>query len=279
MMNSLKARIQGAMRQLAVNLKFYGSAVTIYDIHSPSIYRFISFVGDTSRHYYKLSQLRGYASYLANNFPDNQEFDDVELKETERKKKPHSIKPAWSSLRMLYRALVFKNPKTIVIWGGTPNIETLVILLGASSKCQMYIYSDCIAETEEYIHRYTSFGQKTKPLADIAYYSMIDERVPEQIDLTIIGLGTTISSTESRTFAKLEHRMKPNSMYLMLDVFQSKMRIAVWTKLRRAMLSGTAICFYRMCTLHKELTDRKDIHIVPLITKPWRIGLWGQMSS
>lgn len=265
------------MRQLAVNLKFYGSAVTIYDIHSPSIYRFISFVGDTSRHYYKLSQLRGYASYLANNFPDNQEFDDVELKETERKKKPHSIKPAWSSLRMLYRVLVYKNPKTIVLWGGTPNIETLAILLGASNKCQLYIYTDCVAELKEYIYQFTSFGQKPKPLVDIAYYSMIDGWVPEHIDLAIMGKGTTILNTESRTFTKLQHRMNPKSMYLMLDVFQSKMRLAVWNKLRRTMFSGAAICFYRMCTLHKELTDRKDIHIVPLILKPWRIGLWGQM--
>lgn len=277
MMNSLKVRIQEAIRQIAVILQFYRSAVTIYDIHSPSIFRFISFVGDTSRHYYKLSQLRGYAAYRASSNPENQEIDDAELMEIKRRKKPASIKPAWTSLGMLFRVLVYKNPKTIVLWGGTPDIETLAILLGASDKCQLYIYTDCVAELKEYIYQFTSFGQKPKPLVDIAYYSMIDGWVPEQIDLAIMGVGTTISNTESRTFTKLQHRMKPKSMYLMLDVFQSKMRIAVWNKLRRAMFSGTAICFYRMCTFHKELTDRKDIHIVPLILKPWRIGLWGQM--
>ena len=274
------------IRLLLKYLKFYFSARTIYDLHSPFLVEFTTAVVEDQRHFYAFSFAEDIRERLKQ---DRTKVSIVELGAGSlvSSKKDRSIQDIVrhtaitpSTGRQLFRIINQFQPSTMLELGTSLGISTIYQAFG-NYKAQMIT-----VEGNPNLH---PWSEQAFFLCDLKNIEQLEGSFAEKLPIALKKLKKL-----DYLFIDGDHRMDKTLAYfetcldslhnesivIIADIHWSLDMERCWDKLKAHPKITLSIDLFNLGILffREELKEKKDISLVRAIQKPWRLGFFLRKS-
>lgn len=263
-------------------LKFYIGADTIYNVHSPFVYDFITDVLDTSKEYYVFNSLEHERKILLSN------THKITIKDFGAGSKTNHLKERVigelagnvvsnkSKCRILFNLVNKFKPENILELGTSLGISAL-FMAKANSKSKI-----TTIEGDPGIYKLARTLFEKNNLSNITTVNDVFENVlpiyisnTAKIDLAYIDGNHTYDATIYH-FNMIKEKCHKDSIVIIDDIYWSEEMSKAWMKIKSDSAVTLSIDIFHMGFIffNKDLPD-KDVKWIQYYKKPYRIGLWG----
>ena len=277
-MLSLKARIQYT-RQL---ISWYSKAKTIYDIHQPFLYQFVSEVLEDRRHFFPFAEIETKRRFLLQS-PNSIQVtdhgagslvDNTRTRKIAQITKSSAVSPFFG--RVLFKTAVLLQAKQMLELGTSLGISTLY-LAGSSRQSQIYSIEGC-PETakiaarnlklwlDKRIHLIEGTFEKQLPL--------VLKKLP-QIDLAFLD-GNHQKQATLQYFEACLTKVHSNSVLIFDDIHWSKEMTEAWEIIRNhpEVKLSVDLFYSGLVFFREEIREPQHVSLIRHRFKPWRLGFF-----
>lgn len=281
-MLGLKARIQYT-RQL---LSWYYRAVTIYDVHQPFLYRFVSEVLEDPRHFYPFGEIETKRRFLLQSTNTIQVTDHGAgslVQNTRKRKITHiarssAVSPFFG--RVLFKTAILAQAQHMLELGTSLGISTLY-LAGSSRKSQVYTLEGCPETAKLAARNLKNWLDRRVFLTEGTF----GERLPEvlgkmpKIDLAFID-GNHQKAATLQYFEACLPKTHPHSVLIFDDIHWSKEMTEAWEEIRRHPQVRLSVdLFYSgLVFFREEIREPQHVSLIRQRFKPWHLGFFARNS-
>jgi len=277
-MLSLRARLQYT-RQL---LSWYYRAITIYDVHQPFLYSFVSKVLEDRRNFYPFAEIETKRSFLLQS-PNSIQVtdhgagslvDNTRQRKVAQITKSSAVSPFFG--RVLFKTAVLMDSKQMLELGTSLGISTLY-LAGSSRKSQVHTMEGC-PETAKVAARNLKQWLGTRVYLTEGTF---DEQLPEVLaklpflDLAFID-GNHQKEATLRYFEACLPKIHSNSVLIFDDIHWSAEMMEAWDTVRQHPQVRLSIdLFYcGMIFFKEEISTPQHVSLIRQRFKPWHLGIF-----
>lgn len=261
-------------------LSYYRSAQTIYDLHSPALFRYLEFVTDPSRKYYGMARLRPLRDIINRKYRDDkQDIADPLVSELRENTRPFLRKGRKQSdrkvIHCLFRSVVYLRSRKILHIGAGNGLDSLFLKIAAGNDSELYL-TDQHPSMMRTAHRYFKWFGKSFKKADINAISNNVDTDDNKFDLIVFGCSTDASKVTKATLDKIANLSRPGASWLMLSPNRDPENKKLWDYIKQHSFSrATLDCWSFGAAFGSHAFQQKtDFSYISWIRKPWRIGLW-----
>jgi predicted O-methyltransferase YrrM len=272
-----------SMSDINLMFRYYASARTVYDAHSPFFYNFIKEVLDTEKVYYVHEDIENLRQKLSR---INKEVEFKELgagskidNSTHRNVKDIARNSATSSKdgKILFNLVIGQQPETILELGTSLGIGT-AYLASAAKSAQVFTIEGDPASAYIAQRNFDLLGLKNIHLKEGAFDDVLHDLIPSisPIDLVYVDGDHTYEST-IRYFDLLKDKMSHQGVIVLDDIRWSSGMFRAWLKLKNDAKVRASINTYSKGFLFfspQIKSEIKHFTFIPTRYKPWRIGLF-----
>lgn len=275
------------MSAISRALSFYFKAVTVYQVHSPTVYNFITEVMDMERSYYIFDQIE----YLRNLYLKSDEsIEFIELGAGSKKLEgnirkvsqiaKYSLSPV-KTCRMLFNTIKNYGSKNILELGSSLGISTAYISAVHSTNHVISIEGNpaCAAITQHNLEQLKLYN------TDIVTGSF-EDHLPTAIDqLKSVDLayldGNHSYEATIGYFDMILPSLHSDSIIVLDDIYWSDGMLKAWEELKNHPKVTYSIDVYSLGYLffNSQMKSKQHFAIVPPWMKIWQIGLFSKITK
>jgi predicted O-methyltransferase YrrM len=257
-------------------LRYFWKAGTLFQVHSPFIYKFCEEVLEDEREYYAFSDADWMRSGL---LQDTKKISDSPLgarkQETREVKVSHLVKtsstPAWWG-KLLFRIARTYQPKIILELGTSLGIGTLY-LAKANSRSKVYTLEGhkAVAQIASEVLKNANTENAQILLGTFEEsLSWLFEK-EEHFDLVYLD-GHHNKAATVQYFEQLLPHLPDSGIIILDDINWSAEMWEAWNVIKAHPHVTATIDLYRMGILffNPDLKGKQDFTLIPLRYKPWR---------
>lgn len=265
---------------------FYRKAVTVYQVHSPSVYDFITEVMDQDRHYYIYDQIEHLRSlYLASD--ESIEFIDLgagsRKLDGQTRKISHIAKYSLSpqkTCKILFNAIKHYKCERILELGTSLGISTCYMASVSSKNHLVAIEGNpaCAAITQH------NLNQLKLDNAEVIVGNF-DDHLSTALDrLTRVDLayldGNHSYEATIVYFEKIQPYLHENSVLVLDDIYWSDGMLRAWNEIKDHPQVTYSIDIYSSGFLFftKNMKQKQHFTLVEPWKKIWQIGLFSKIK-
>lgn len=258
-------------------LEYYFSALTIYDLHSPKLYRLIDFVMDNERQYIEMARLRVVRDQLSrvpNPYePPMAATPGNRKRITTRRSRLHAACCSKFSAECMFRIAVFFQPKVILHLGAGNGLDSLYLKKAAGSSSKLKYEEKAIERKLIAEKLFAHFSPSVEVLND----SSEIEVAGYPLDMLVLGSNFIPRENPPGLLERLLQNTNPEGAWMITGIHKDPEKFKLWEKLKKNKHVTTSIrCWsFGVLFFSKDFHEKLDLTIIPWLMKPWRIGLWG----
>ena len=266
------------LQRLNQLIRFYFSANTLYDVHSPFVFDFCEKVLEDKRQYYAFFDLAALRSKLLGN---HHEIDTKDLGAGSkilgnRKRKISQVLRTSGTnsffAKLLFRMVVHYRPKNIVELGSSLGIGTLY--LAKASTAPVYTVEGC-PNTASWANRHYKIMKASNIHLQIGDFG---EVLPElldsigSVDFLFVDGNHRYQPTMDYFCLILEH-VSENSIIIFDDIYWSEEMVKAWNEIKKhdSVTQTIDLFQFGIVFFRKDFKHKKHWKLVPKRWKPWRI--------
>lgn len=254
-------------------LAYYRKAGTIYDLHSPYLFRFIEFVMDPGRVYYDMARLRPIRDLTMRK--DTDRIPQVTSKGYHSR---FSCCRRWTA-QCLYRIVLFQKARRILILGTGNGLDALFLNRAAGAGAEIH----AIEPDPE--HRTQSQEILTDYAPDIRLYSSINDwktnysdQETTTWDLVFWGRNFTPDVGSPHFYQQIEGMTSYTGIWVLAEPHDNPARYEFWRGLvsRQSSVASFRCWSFGVIFFSPLFHEKYHFTFIPWKLKPWGIGLWGK---
>lgn len=269
------------MDQILRYWQYYRKADTVFNVHSPFVYDFITNVLDTRKQYYAFNALEHerrmlLANHSRINIVDHgagsRRKDELPTVSSIAKK---VISPP-AKCRMLFNLVNYLQPDTILELGTSLGLSTLYM----SRACSKAVIHTIEGAPEIYRLAKLLF-EKNHAYNIHAYNATFSDRLPailkimHKVDLAYIDGHHNYQATMANFTALLPH-LHSQSVVVLDDIYWSAEMARAWHEIKALpQVAMTIDTFDFGFVFFNSDVEKQHITLIDYRKKPWRIGLFG----
>lgn len=254
-------------------LAYYRKAGTIYDLHSPFLFRFIEFVMDPARLYYDMARLRPIRDLTMRK--------DAERPPQVTSKGYHSRFSCcrrWTA-QCLYRIVLFQKARRILILGTGNGLDALFLNRAAGAGAEIF----AIEPDPE--HRTQSREILTLYAPGIHLFSGLNELMgslpkSETVSWDLVFWGRSYSSDAGSQdiLQQITDMTSKSGTWVLAEPHDNLARYEFWRALtnRQRSLASFRCWSFGIIFFSPSFHEKHHFTYIPWKLKPWGIGLWGK---
>lgn len=263
-------------------MRFFGEALTRYDLHSPFVAALVEAVIEDKRNYYAFFDIEvARGRWLTDDeliqLPPLGAPSTISNKQQRRSGdilKSTAISPETG--RRLFRLVTWLQPPTILELGTSMGIST-AYLAAADSRIPLLSIEgnqDIAAKAQQHLSALGLHRVEVVP-------GLFDEQMPEALK-RLGKLGLLFIDGDHRKEAVLKHVhtclefRDDNSVFAIADIHWSDGMEEAWAALRALPEVTLSVDFFHFGLLFfkKEIIEKQHFIVVPAAWKPWRMGFF-----
>ena len=261
-------------------MKYFWRAQTIYDVHSPFLYEFLTYTTDVDRLYYQFQELDSLRLNLFSDFTiiDDQDPGAGSHIKTNQLMVCDVAKTAISSQKKcewLYRVMLHLQPKTVLELGASLGISSLYMAAPIKSgKVYTLEGRSSIAKCAQKTINRSSHDNII--LVEGLFEETLDRVLNDldEIDFVVLDGNHSYGPTMNYVEDILRHHQP--KVILVDDIYWSPEMTRAWSELKKIDAFNVSIDFYDYGLLiHRpEIADRIDLSYIEYYKKIWRMGFF-----
>lgn len=259
-------------------LQHYLGATTYYNLHSPSIFEFISNTLEDDRNYYAFDEIEALRDHLLKDSTRLQIVDHGAGSKT-TKLKTRTIKEIAASAlspsyqcKVLFRIVQFKKPMHILELGTSLGVSTLY-LAKANSQAKLTTIEGSESISEVALR---NFGYLKQTQIDLKVGNF-DDVLPkvlkktESLDLVYID-GNHQYEPTMNYFRMVLPYLNENSLVIFDDIYWSKEMCKAWEEIKSFddVKQSIDLYFFGLVFFNQDFKEKKDHKITYSSLKPWQ---------
>ena len=282
-MSHWKTRIQLLRRFLA----YYHKANTIYDVHSPFVYKFAQQVIEDKRMFYPFKIIENLRQKLLHDdkrvniieFGKGSQVDASLERSIKSIVRYGAIGPETG--RQLFRLVNWHKPKTILELGTSTGISTMYLTAAALNAKVITIEGNPeIADLAQ--RNFKQMGLNQIQVIKAPFDAGLDQVFKQKPKLDFVFIdGNHDYSATMAYFEKCLPYMHNESVFVIADIYWSSEMMKAWNNLHRSENITLSIDLYHFGVLYKHSIFREREHfvLVPAKWKPWHLGIFSPNKS
>lgn len=263
-------------------LRFYWEAKTMYNVHSPFLYDFLSTTFDLSKSYYEFYNIELIRSQLIKN---NKVLNikDLGAGSTKQKQNRTISDLAKSSTsnedkcKLLHNICLYFQPKNILELGTNLGIASCYLHVACKGATMHTVEGDKGISEIAY-SGFNTLGYKDINLFNLPFekYLRKAESFVEHVDLAYID-GNHRGDATIRYFNEIADNQVQKKCIILDDIYWSEDMYEAWQRIKSTIKNGYTIDFYKMAVvvLDPSFTDVKHVKYIPWKYKPFSLGVFG----
>lgn len=259
-------------------LQHYLGATTYYNLHSPSIFEFISNTLEDDRSYYAFDEIEALRAHL---LKDNTSIQIVDLGAGSKtsKQKTRTIKEiAGSALspsyqcKLLFRIAQYLKPRNILELGTSLGVSTLYLAkANTNAKLTSIEGSEAIAEIAKRNFSYLKQSQIDLKVGNFDDVLPQILKTTKSLDLVYIDGNHQFEPTVNY-FKMVLPYLNENSLVIFDDIYWSKEMRAAWEEIKSfdSVKQSIDLYFFGLVLFKQGFKEKKDHKITYSKLKPWQ---------
>ena len=263
--------------RISAFVKFYRSAKVVYDLHSPTAYRFAARVLEDRRWYYRFDEVEALRKKLLKDQSELPPTDFGAGSKTPKRRiaevARHAAAPPALG-RMLFRTALLQRPHAILELGTSLGISALYLTGGALQARFRSIEGNPLLAQRAQAHL-DAFKVHDAKVFCGAFRQMLPAACAElgKIDLAYIDGDHRYEAT-LELFESLLPHLSENALLIFDDIHWSPGMSRAWETIARHPQVRLSIDTFRagFAFFGQHLRVKQHLALVPRIWKPWRMG-------
>ncbi|MBK8701413.1 MAG: class I SAM-dependent methyltransferase [Saprospiraceae bacterium] len=263
-------------------LKFYWAADTVFNVHSPFVYEFVTDVFDVRKQYYAFNHLEYERRILLSNSSTIEVQDFGAGSKTARAAQrsiasiARRVVSSPAKCRMLFNLVNKFRPQTLIELGTSLGLSALYMAM-ANGTTQIYTI-----EADPAIHKLARLLFEKNHTQNIhAFRGTFEEQLPslfkkvERVDAAYIDGNHTYDATMVH-FEMLLPCCHADSILIFDDIYWSDGMSKAWEEIKqRPEVALTIDTFDLGFVFFNMAFEKQHVKLIDYYKKPWRIGLFG----
>jgi predicted O-methyltransferase YrrM len=267
-------------------LRFYWSANTLHDIHSPLLAGFIHAVLEDNRHFYAFSIIEQLRAMLLRqkqkieikDYGAGSQVDAATTRSLANLARYAAVPPAVG--KQYFRLSQHLKPATILELGTSLGISGLY-LAGGAIKAKMVTIEGCPNTAQWAKRHFQKLGMHHLRVLNGTF----DQSLPEALGyLGTVDLLHLDGDHQKESTLRYVHHLLPfiseTSVFIIGDIHWSPPMQEAWQQLKAHPKVTRSLDFFHYGVLFFDAAAAEKQHyaVVPKKWKPWRLGLWGRTT-
>lgn len=263
-------------------LAYYFNAKTIYNIHSPFLFDFITHNFDTTQHYYPYDEIEYLRTQILQSDISIQHIEHGAGSQVNKNTTlklgtiaKNAVSP-FNQAKVLFNIVKNRQPNEIIELGTSLGISTLY-LAKANKKAKVYT----IEGSPEIANVARNHFKQLKANNIQLETGVFEEKLSiclsqmNQVDLAFVDGNHTYESTLSY-YRTILSKCNENSILIFDDIHWSKGMEKAWNEIIQSSEVSCSIdaFYFGIVFFDKKIRENENLSYIPFKYKPWKIGLF-----
>ena len=263
-------------------LAYYWRSSTVYDIHTPFVYKFAQEVVEDKRMFYPYQIIESTRQQLLN---DDKPISIVDYgagsKADQRQTRPlknivkHSA-IATSAGRQLFRLVNWHKPQTILELGTSTGISTMYLNAGALNA-KLITVEGCPQTATIAQQNFSRLGLNRIQVINLPFSEALDQLLPQQPTFDFVFLdGDHQLGHSLNYFERLQPHLHEESIFIIADMYWSHEMQQTWQAIKQHPKTTLSIDLFHIGIIYRHSIFQEVQHfsLVPARWKPWHLGIF-----